>query len=242
MKIITICISVMICFCGCATVYNPATQKKEFYFIEDQTEISLGKNLDQEVRRQKSVSYDPKLNARLQEVAGKIVTNCDRTNIKYNFAVLNDNTVNAFAGPGGYVFVNKGLMDKVNDHELAFVVGHEIGHVCARHSVKKLQTTLGVSLLASIALGGRDQTLVRSAVGVMFNVASLGYSRGDEFLADSLGLKYATKAGYDGQGAVTLLQKLEAEEKGGGIQLVFLRSHPLSKDRVKAIQDKINQS
>ncbi|UCC96120.1 MAG: M48 family metalloprotease, partial [Candidatus Omnitrophota bacterium] len=112
-----------------------------------------------------------------------------------------------------------------NDDELAFVLGHEVGHVAARHSVKRLQFSMGMGLVVSIALRDPDYELVKSAVNIAYDVVAKGYSRGDEFLADSLGLKYAYRAGYSPQGAIALLQKLKKKNDMGSF-LVFLRSHP----------------
>jgi len=101
----------------------------------------------------------------------------------------------------------------VNDNELACVIGHEIGHVAARHIAKKLQTQLGYSILMNLALRNASVKDIQQAIDVTFNLVQLGYSREDELLADRLGAKYAYKAGYDPYAMVTFLKKLKEKNK-----------------------------
>ena len=118
-------------------------------------------------------------------------------------------------------------------------MGHEVGHIAARHSVKRLQAVLGYQLISSIALGLSGQGQVLQAVDVVFNVVTLGFSRKDEYLADKLGVKYAKAAGFNPQGMVTFFQKLKAESKSTGLELVFLSSHPPIDERIKQAEKEI---
>jgi len=155
--------------------------------------------------------------------------------LKYYFKVLENKDINALSTPGGYVYVNSGLMEKADDDELAAVVGHEVGHIAARHSVQAMQSNMGASFLASLVFSQVETNeQVRQAAAVGLNLIMLGYSRGDEFEADKLGVRYAYYAGFDPNGEVTFLEKLQEQDKGNSTDktLVYLRSHPLYSDRI----------
>jgi predicted Zn-dependent protease len=223
---------------SCITIYNPATQKKEIYFITDKMEIMIGKNIANDILRKNKIIKDEKLTSYVNNVGKKIASVSDRNYLDYKFYILDNKEINAFALPGGFVFVNKGLMEKVDKEELAFVLGHEIGHICARHSIKRLQASLGISIILSLALKKPDYELIRRAIDIVYEVISLGYSRKDELLADSLGVKYMIKAGFNPQKAISLLKKLQKKENNK-FALYFLRSHPPIEERIKNIQNQI---
>ncbi|MCQ9205305.1 MAG: M48 family metalloprotease [Omnitrophica bacterium] len=223
---------------GCVTIYNPATGRKESYFINEESEISIGRNMADDIIRNKGIVNDHTLVAYVNQIGKSIAKISHRDSLNFEFYILDDTGMNAFALPGGYIFINKGLVEGTSEDELAFVIGHEIGHVCARHSLKRLQSSLGFDLLISIALGYSDYALVRDAVNITYNIIALGYSRKDEFFADSLGVGYVLKAGYKLRGAISLLRKLERLDKGE--PLVFLRSHPKPEARIEKIKEKIN--
>ena len=224
---------------GCTTIYNPATGKRETLLIDTQEEVSLGKDMDKQVKSEMPLLNNPQMQRRLNSIGNKISAVSDRQDLKYNFSVLDNKEFNAFAIPGGNVYVNSGLIQAANDNELAAVVGHEVGHIAARHSVKRLQAVLGYQLIAAIALGVSGQEQILQAVDVAFNVVVLGYSRKDEYLADKLGVKYTNAAGFDPQGMVTFFQKLQKEAKNTGFNLVFLSSHPPIEERIKQVQEQI---
>jgi len=234
-------IGLIVVMAGCVTIYNDATGRKERYFISEKTEVSVGQNMAGDIVHQNKTVNDPVLLTRLNRIGSKITQSSDRNELNYEFHILDEATMNAFALPGGYVFVNKGLMDRVNDDELAFVLAHEVGHIAARHSLKRLQTSLGMSLLMAIAFQDPDYDSVRQGLDVVYNVVALGYSRKDEYLADSLGLKYAQKAGFNPAGGVTLLEKLAAEGKRKSTP-VFLSSHPPVEERITRIKEQIKKS
>ncbi len=210
--------------CGCITIYNPATCRNEFYFIDENTEIAIGRNLANQILREEKIVRDKKVISYVEEIGKKVARVSHRSNLNYHFYVVDDEEINAFALPGGYVFVNKGLIDKTNRDELAFCIGHEIGHICARHSLKKLQASLGFSLVLSLALGKPEYVDIRKALDIVYKLISLGYSRQDELLADRLGILYAYRAGFNPYAALTLFEKLKKE--GETNTFVFLSSHP----------------
>ncbi len=220
---------------GCATVYNPATEKKEFVFITTPMEVALGQNTAMQVAKQYAFIKDPQQVSKITEIGEKLAKVSDRTDLKYHFAVVNDKEINAFTMPGGYIYINSGLLEITNDDELACVIGHEIGHVAARHIAKKLQAQLGYDILMNIALQNANVRQMQQAVDLTFNLATLGYSREDELLADKLGAKYAYKAGYDPHAMITFLKKLQAKDKSD-MGPVFLRSHPYTSQRIQLME------
>jgi len=224
---------------GCATLYNPATEKKEFVLITTPMEVMLGKNTAMQVAKQYSFVKDPIQVNKVSEIGDKLVKISDRKDLKYHFAVVEDKEINAFTMPGGYIYVNSGLLAITNnDDELACVIGHEIGHVAARHIAKKLQVQLGYDILMNIALRNASVRQMQQAIDVSFNLAELGYSREDELLADRLGAKYAYKAGYDPYAMITFLKKLKEKDKAE-MGPVFLRSHPYSSQRIQMLEKQI---
>ncbi|MDD5120132.1 MAG: M48 family metallopeptidase [Candidatus Omnitrophica bacterium] len=224
---------------GCTSVYNPATGQHETLLIDTQTEVSLGEDMAEQINSEVKLLTSHKMRERLERIAGRISAVSDRKDISYKFNIVENKEFNAFAIPGGIVYVHSGLLEEANDDELAAVLGHEVGHIAARHSVKRLQAVLGYQLITSIALGASGQKQVLQAVDVVFNVVVLGYSRKDEYLADKLGVKYAKAAGFNPQGMVTFFRKLEKEGGDTGINLVFLSSHPPIEERIKQAEKEI---
>ncbi len=224
---------------GCTTIYNSATGKHETLLIDTKSEVNLGKDMDKQIRSEMKLLKNPQVQERLDRIGNRVAAVSDRQDLKYNFSIVDDKEFNAFAIPGGSIYVNSGLIQAANDDELAAVLGHEVGHVAARHSVKRLQTVLGYQLVAAIALGASGQQQILQAVDVAFNMVVLGFSRKDEYLADKLGVKYTKAAGFNPHGMVTFFQKLQKEGKTAGFNLVFLSSHPPIEDRIKQAENEI---
>lgn len=225
---------------GCATIYNPATQQKELILIDTDTEVMLGRQVDFQISQNYTIIKGTKDNERVNIIGRKIAEVSDRQDLKYVFKIIKDKEVNAFCIPGGIVYVNTGLLEKVDDDELACVLGHEVGHIAARHIVKKIQAQLGYELLVSLALGRLGAQGVEKALDIVFNIIALGYSREDEFLADKLGIKYAYKAGYDPEAMVRFFKKLQELKKDKTIATpLFLRSHPYLEQRIERAEEEI---
>lgn len=223
---------------GCATAYNPATGQNEFIFIGTPAEVSLGKAVATKVSTQYKISNDQEKIKRLNKIGAKLAKVSDRKDLKYIFSVIEDKELNAFATPGGYIYVNSGLIEESTDDELACVVGHEVGHVAARHIVKKLQAKIGYDILMNIAAQRAGLGELRQAASISYNLITLGYSRKDELLSDRLGVKYAHKAGYDPRAMITFLEKLEKKDKEGK-GILFLRTHPYASQRIKMLKKEI---
>jgi predicted Zn-dependent protease len=232
----------LFCLSGCVTIYNPATQRRETLLIDTESEVALGRDMDRQIQRKLKILQDFQRQERLNQVGIKVASCSDRQDLAYYFKIIDDKDFNAFAIPGGFIYVNVGLIDATTDDELACVLGHEIGHVAARHSVKKLQASLGYQLLMSIALGISGQQTMARAMNIVFDLTSLGYSRKDELLTDKLAIKYARSAGFNPYGMVTFFRKLEeeAKRKGGTLRIEIFSSHPDLQKRIKEVEKEIS--
>ncbi len=215
-----------------------------FYSIEK--EIALGKQLSQEVMRQAKLFDDPIVSEYVNRVGQNLVRNSD-ARFAFQFRLIDDDTPNAFALPGGFVFVNTGLI-KIADEEdeFAAAMAHEIAHVAARHMTRqatKAQLASMLNLPASVALGGGWGGLAgRQAMGLAFSPVFMKFSRGEESEADYLGLQYMYAAGYDPTGAISIFEKLESMRRTNpGFVGRMLSSHPLDADRINRTQSEIER-
>ena len=238
MKNFTFSLILFIFLSGCATIYNPATQRNEFILIDTESEIALGKDLDKQIQKDFVLLKDKNMQKRLDTIGKKVASASDRQDLTYTFNIIKEDEFNAFAIPGGFIYVNSGLINAANDDELAAVLAHEIGHIAARHSVKRLQANMGYQLLVNIALGKSTSQAIYEAIGITYNIIALGFSRQDEFLADKLSVKYSKAAGFNPYAMVTFFKKLENNKKPG-MDLVFLSSHPTIKDRIERVEKEI---
>lgn len=227
---------------GCGT--NPVTGKRELRLFSDKEEVALGANTRDSVIKQYGRHADPVLEAYVAGVGRKIAAVCDRQNLEYSFYVLDTDMVNAFAAPGGYIFVTKGILKAMGDEsELAGVLGHEIGHVTARHSMKAMEKQYGYQAVLNLAsmVTQRDLSGMQKYTDYLTNMLLMGYGRDNEFQADNLGTRYALAAGYDPRGTVDFFRKLEKMEggkKANDLQKLFL-SHPPTGERIKKIEGQI---
>lgn len=230
---------------GCATrEYNTATGKEDIIFVDTQKEVNIGKSIAEGIEKSKEIKLDtdPLMTERVNEVGRKIAAVSDRKEINYTFRVIDKEDVNAFALPGGYVFVFSGLVEKTpEDDELAAVIAHEIAHVVARHSIKRLQGGVGYDILmilmAVSGAGRSDAGRINAAFGQLI----MSYSREDEALADKMSIKYLKEAGYDPWAIVRLLKKLQEEDKKAPIRpYTSYRSHPYVADRIRMVKQELS--
>ncbi|HXE33144.1 MAG TPA: M48 family metallopeptidase [Verrucomicrobiae bacterium] len=213
-----------------------------FYSLE--REIALGKQLAQEVERSSKLIDDPVVTEYVNRVGQNLVRNSD-AKVPFTIKVIDSDEVNAFALPGGFFYVNSGLILRAEEEsELAGVMAHEISHVCARHGTKN--ATKGEAMqLAMIPLmllgpGGWAGYGIYEAASLAIPVTYLKFSRDSEREADYLGVEYMYKAGYDPNSYVTFFERIQADEKRrpGTIPKVF-STHPPTPDRIEATQKEI---
>ncbi len=213
-----------------------------FYSLEK--EIALGKSLAQQVEQQSRLVQDPVVTEYVNRVGQNLVRNSD-ARVPFTIKVIDSDDINAFALPGGFFFVNSGLiLATETEAELAGVMAHEIAHVAARHGTKnasKAQLTNYLTI-PLIFLGGPIGFGVRSAAGLLIPMKFLQFGRGSEREADFLGLQYHYKTGYDPQGFVEFFEKIQAREKTrpGTLAKAF-STHPLTPDRIVAAQKEISE-
>jgi len=195
--------------------------------------------MSKEVETQNKVVDDPEVEGYVNRIGQKLAGLSDRTDIQYHFKVLESKEINAFACPGGFIYVYSGLLKTMdNEAQLAGVMAHEIGHVVARHGVRRLQQVSGPQGLLSIALGESSE-LTQQAIGTGVTVILQGYSRQNEYEADYDGALYMTNAGYNPQGMVQLFQKfveMEKDRKTTSVDKLF-ESHPPSADRIARVEE-----
>lgn len=228
---------------GCATTHNPVTAKSEFIFIGTPTEVDLGKSISKQVASQKQIIGEGRQKDRVEKIGRDVARYSDRKDLEYHFFLIKDKELNAFAVPGGFIYINSGLAEVASDDELACVIGHEIVHVAARHSVKQLQASLGYQLLISAALGGENRETAREISNIVFSLSQLGYSRQDETLADEVGIKYAYLANYDPNGMVSFFKRLKEESqlRGQPLPTEIFSSHPDLDNRIKTVENEIKR-
>jgi len=214
-----------------------------FYGLD--SEIAMGKQLAQAVERDAKVIDDPVIAEYVNRVGQNLVRNSD-AKVPFTIKVLDTEEVNAFALPGGFFFVNSGLILKADtEAELAGVMAHEIAHVAARHGTR--QATRGNlmqigAIAASIALGGWTGYAIRQGAGLAIPMGYLQFSRSFEREADFYGLQYMYKAGYDPTAFIDFFEKIETLEKKkpGSLSKVF-STHPMTDDRIKLSQNEISK-
>jgi len=213
-----------------------------FYSLEK--EIALGKQLATEVERQAKIINDPVIAEYVNRVGQNLVRNSD-AKVPFTIKVIDSEEVNAFALPGGFFFVNSGLILKAdNEAELAGVMAHEIGHVAARHGTK--QATRGeiaqLGMIPLIFMGGWTGYGIYQAASVLVPVGFLKFSRAMESEADLLGLEYMYKAGYDPTAFVDFFEKIETlEKRKPGTMAKVFSTHPPTDARIQAAQKNIQE-
>src|SRR6195256_799713 len=213
-----------------------------FYSLEK--EIALGKQLAQEVERQAKIIDDPVISEYVNRVGQNLVRNSD-AKVPFTIKVLDSEEVNAFALPGGFFFVNSGLVLKAdNEAELAGVMAHEIAHVAARHGTRQATrgTIINYASIPLIFMGGWTGYAIRQGAGLAIPLGFLTFSRGFESEADMLGLEYLYKTGYDPTAFVDFFEKIQTLEKRkpGTLSKVF-STHPMTDDRIRAAQKNIQE-
>lgn len=204
--------------------------------LSDAQEADLGRQINNELTsRQVRLLRDASIQQYVNDIGQRLAQASDRPNIRYTFQVVDDNSINAFATMGGFVYVNRGLVAAAdNEAQLASVIGHEIGHIAGRHAIKQMRSAaIQQGLLAA---GGLDRSTVVN-LGVQLALR-LPNSRQDEYDADQRGLRAISRAGYAQSQMVAFMQKLLQFRSPP----TFLANHPATSDRITRLRQLISQN
>ena len=219
--------------CSCAV--NPVTGKRELSLLSESQEASLGQEADPQIVAEYGLYDDPKVQAYVNEVGQKMARLSHRPNLEFTFRVLDSPILNAFALPGGYIYITRGILAHMNNEaELAMVMGHEIGHVTARHGASQQTRAqvatigLGVGSVLSETVAKYGQT-AQQATALLF----MKFGRDDERQSDQLGVEYSMKAGYDATAGCKFFEVLDRQSAESGQSMPsWMSTHPAPAERV----------
>lgn len=201
----------LVLLAGCAV--NPATGRSDFVMMSERQEIEQGHQYARQVARQYPRYADEKLQAYVQQVGERVARNSHRNTLSYNFTVVDSPEINAFAIPGGHIYIHRGLMAYLgSEAELAAVLGHEIGHVTARHSVRQQSQSTAWGVLGTVVAAGTGVGAVGDIANVLGSALVRGYGRDMELEADGLGAEYLARSGYDPQAMIEVVKVLKYQE------------------------------
>ncbi len=226
---------------SCASV--PYTERKQFMMVSEGDETNLGEAAFEQIKASSRLSFDPEKNALIRRVGGRIAAAVDKPDYQWEFVLIEEDTINAFALPGGKVAFYTGILPICKDENgIAAVMGHEVAHVLARHGAERLSQeeilTIGQVALLAALIGqspeAQDAMLRAYGLGTQVGVL-LPYSRKHELEADEIGLILMAKAGYDPHAAVGFWRRMNEASKGGGPP-EFLSTHPSDEKRIERIE------
>jgi predicted Zn-dependent protease len=211
-----------------------------------QEEVQLGASYAAQINSKLPLVQDPEVNAYINRLGDSLAKVADTRNLQWHFYVVDSKEVNAFAVPGGYVYVNRGLIERFGKlDELATTMGHEIGHVTQRHTMKQQQKSQGIGIGATLACV-LTRVCNTPGVGDLVNLgagaAMAGFSREDEAESDRMGIAFALRAGIDPRGMIRTFEILLAERKAkpDGLDAMFM-THPLEEARIQQAREVIAQ-
>lgn len=205
-------------------------------------EISLGRQIAGNLLGAAPLVKDAALQKYVNSVGRWVASQSERPDLPWRFGVIESEDINAFAAPGGYIMVTKGLYRKLsNEAQLAGILGHEIGHVVKKHQLKVLQKqqllNIGAGLLGDKY--AKDNKLVSKAIGTGAEISARSLDKSAEYEADRLGLSYATRAGYEPYGLTEVLQTIGQTNKNDGSVALLFKTHPHPDERLVALGDAI---
>jgi predicted Zn-dependent protease len=221
---------------------NPVSGKKDFSLISEEQEIQMGLQAHRDILKQKKPYNNARLQSYVSSLGQQLASKSHRSNIRYTFTVLDDPSVNAFALPGGYVYITTGIMAYLNSEgELAGVLGHEIGHITAKHGVQQASAGMATSVLLDLVTkqaGGNSKVLSQLGSALLS-----GYGRKHELEADRLGAKYLADVGYSPKNMMDVIGVLKAQEvyasrqqgRTGGSYHGLFPSHPSNDQRLQEV-------
>jgi beta-barrel assembly-enhancing protease len=215
--------------------------------VSQQQEVQIGAQTAQQVDAQLPMLRDNVIDGYVNSLGNSIASRTSRADLQWHFAVVNTDVINAFALPGGYVYVNRGVLSRAsNESELAGVLGHEIEHVVRRHSVKQMEqaqgANIGVGLACALTRVCENQA-AQAAIQVGGTAVFAKFSRADEVQADEGGFQNVIRAGINPRGMLTFFQKLLSEEQSGSSNVsAWFSDHPGTQDRIADIQRMLDQT
>jgi predicted Zn-dependent protease len=215
--------------------------------ISVKDEIAIGRQAQQDVRRQVPELRDSSVNTYIERLGRRIAAHADGPRYRYSFDVANKRDINAFALPGGPIWVHRGAIEAAqNEAQLAGVLAHEIAHIANRHAADQITkgtfANVGLGVLGALLGGGNGAKIAQVGAGVAAQATMLKFSRDAEREADMKGLTYMKRAGYDPRGMVQFLQVLRARQgRDPGSVQTFFASHPAPAERVTRLQQEANR-
>jgi len=229
-----------------ACAVNPVTGKKQLSFISEQGEIEMGKETDAQIRQEYGFYDDKELTAYVTKIGMAMAPLTHRPKLEYHFAVLDSPVVNAFAAPGGYIYVTRGILAMMNsESELATVIAHELGHVNARHSVVQMSKLILAQIgLVAGSLLSEDFAKYAGVASLGMQLLFLKFSRDDENEADQLGVEYARDGRSDSVESINFFTTLQryGDLSGGNSSLPgFLSTHPSDASRIAHIKQMVGE-
>lgn len=229
-------------------VYNISTKKNELIFVPLEKEKEIGNSIARQVSKQFSECDDPLMQKRIEDIGAKIAAVCERKELIYRFKVLKSkepDNYNAFSIPGGYVFIFDTFIEKLKtDDEIAAVLAHEVGHIAAKDSIKRLQQSIGMNALMLLSVAGaRANGEEVQKAGYALTQLMMTYSREAEVQADALSVRYLKAAKYDPEAVVKVLKFMKDQRKKGALrQFAFFRTHPYTSERIAHAQAEVDDA
>jgi predicted Zn-dependent protease len=217
--------------------------------VSQQQEVQIGQEQAAQVSQQLPMLNDPQINAYVNSLGQQIASHTSRADLQWSFAVVNTDDVNAFALPGGFVYVNRGVLEQAsNESELGAVLGHEIEHVVRRHSVKQMEQMQGANVGASVLCALTNvcnSGLAQAGIEAGGTLLFAKFSRDDEVQADEGGFQNEIRAGLNPRGMLTFFQKLLAEEQqsgGSSAASSWFSDHPGTQDRIADVERMLSET
>lgn len=232
--------AVLLAFTGCARV--PYTERQQIMIVSETQEERIGETLFSQIKAEAALSDDPRYNAFIREVGERIASAAEKPEYEWEFILIENPSINAFALPGGKVALNTGILPVCRDEAgVAAVMGHEVAHVIARHGAERMSQQqalqIGRAALSAALLGtspiAREGLLQAYGLGAQVGVL-LPYSRKHELEADRIGLILMARAGYNPEAAIGFWERMT--EKGNGASPEFLSTHPSDQKRVDELR------
>lgn len=226
---------------GCSTTYNPARGELQWIIFGREEEIAIGQAAAKEFRARVEICEER--SQYLARIGREVAFVSSNIALPYSFEVFKEEEMNAFALPGGPVFMTSGLFDELDDDELAVVLGHEIAHITARHGVERLQAhQLRQALLIGAIVSGGEIGRMAYFASTALSIVIMGYSQEEELWTDRQGAEYARRAGFDPWAMVRVLEMFREEERQRGLSRRWLSTHPPTAERIVSLREYLEVS